>query len=65
MGLRGEFIWHDVPEHPVMQLYAGREVVIAECGCIAFLVFGTPPDSYKRCPDCPSSEQFLTPARHR
>ncbi|WP_338596764.1 hypothetical protein [Saccharopolyspora sp. SCSIO 74807] len=55
VGLRGEFVWHDVPEHPVMQLYQGREVVITECGCIAFLVFGTPPERYARCPQCPAA----------
>lgn len=36
VGLRGEFVWHDVPERPVLQFYEGREVVVTECGCISW-----------------------------
>ncbi|MBE9375994.1 hypothetical protein IQ251_16200 [Saccharopolyspora sp. HNM0983] len=54
VGLRGELRWHDVPEHPLIHHHAGREVVLAECGSIGFLVFGIPPERYERCPDCPS-----------
>lgn len=53
VGLRGEFVWHDAPERPLVQTYEGRAVIVAECGCIAFLVFGTPSPRYERCPDCP------------
>ncbi|WP_175530032.1 hypothetical protein [Actinopolyspora lacussalsi] len=41
------------------QLYEGREVVIAECGCLAFLLFGVPPGRYERCPSCPIDQETL------
>ncbi|MBQ0928644.1 hypothetical protein [Saccharopolyspora endophytica] len=53
VGLRGESEWHRVPEHPVMQIYEGREVVVTECGVIGFLLFGTPPPGYEPCDACP------------
>lgn len=53
VGLRGEFVRHEVPEPPVIQLHESREVVIAECGCLAFPRFGTPAQHYERCPVCP------------
>lgn len=52
VALRGELVWHQIPERRVVDVYEGREVVVAECGCIAFLVFGTPPERYERCPEC-------------
>ena len=52
-GLRGEFVWHRLPESPPVHFYEGREVVVATCGAVAFLVFGTPPEQYQRCPKCP------------
>lgn len=51
-GLRGESIWHRVPESPRSHFYEGREVVMAVCGAIAFLMFGTPPEQYEPCPEC-------------
>lgn len=52
-GLRGELIWHRLPESPPVHFYDGREVVVATCGAVAFLVFGAPPAQYQRCPECP------------
>lgn len=51
-GLRGERVWHRVPESPQSHFYEGREVVMAVCGAIAFLVFGTPPEQYDHCAEC-------------
>lgn len=53
VGLRGEFVRHRIPEAPQIHRYDGREVVVTECGAIAFLVFGTPPERYECCPECP------------
>lgn len=52
VGLRGELVRHDIPEAPRIHRYEGREVIITDCGAIAFLVFGTPPERYESCPEC-------------
>ncbi|PRW64677.1 hypothetical protein [Actinopolyspora mortivallis] len=52
VALRGEFVCHRVPARPVTDVYEGREVVVTECGRIAFLMFGTPPERYESCLDC-------------
>ena len=52
VALRGEFLWHRVPPRPQLHTYEGRDVVVTECGCIAFLLFGSPPEPYAPCPDC-------------
>lgn len=62
VGLRGESEWHDVPEHPVMEIYEGREVVVTECGVIGFLLFGKPPPGYEPCDACPSVK--VIPVQH-
>lgn len=54
VALRGEFLWHRVPARPQLHTYEGRDVVVTECGCMAFLLFGTPPEPYEPCPDCPT-----------
>lgn len=56
VALRGEFVWHRVPTPPQLHTYEGRDVVVTECGRIAFLLFGTPPDRYEPCPDCPTEQ---------
>lgn len=52
IGLRGEREWHRVPARPVLGTYEGRDVAVVECGCIGFLVFGTPPPNYSACQHC-------------
>lgn len=52
VGLRGEFVRHHIPEAPRIHRYDGREVIVTDCGAIAFLVFGTPPEQYECCPEC-------------
>lgn len=60
VGLRGEFIAHRVPARPQLHTYEGRDVVVAECGCIAFLSFGAPPDRYRLCSDCTPNEHEVS-----
>ncbi|MEY8043591.1 hypothetical protein AB8O55_29645 [Saccharopolyspora cebuensis] len=62
VGLRDGKRWHTIPEHPVIDVYEGRQVVVTECGVIGFLLFGSPPPSCSRCDVCLPDEHATAQA---
>jgi hypothetical protein len=55
VGFNNADVVHRVPEKPLVKLFNGRTVVVAECGLLAYPIVDQPGPETTRCDRCGES----------